>query len=285
MVEHFFEIKQLTYRYADGTTALNNLTLSIEKGKRIALLGKNGAGKSTLFQHLNGLLKPSSGTIFFNGQKLTYDRKFLLQLRKQVGIVFQDPDSQLFSGNVKQDISFGPMNLGWSKERIENQTEWAMELTEVTNLQDRPIHFLSLGQKKRVAIAGVLAMDPNIILLDEPTAGLDAYYTKKIKNILDDIHAVDKTMLLSTHDVQFAYEWADEIIVMNNGEILYHGDPVTIFHREDILNKSHIEKPWVFEIAQQLIAQKIFSGKQETPRNKESLFQKIMESQTSTIEK
>ena len=113
----FFEINQLTHRYADGTTALKDISLSINKGKKIALLGNNGAGKSTLFQHLNGILKPTAGTILFEGKKMKYERKSLLALRKQVGIVFQDPDSQLFSGNVKQDISFGPMNLGWSKEK------------------------------------------------------------------------------------------------------------------------------------------------------------------------
>ncbi|WP_338450749.1 ABC transporter ATP-binding protein [Niallia oryzisoli] len=275
MAEYFFEINQLTHRYADGTTALHNLTLTIKKGKKIALLGKNGAGKSTLFQHLNGLLKPASGTIYFNGDKLRYDRQSLLKLRKHVGIVFQDPDSQLFSGTVKQDISFGPHNLGWSKEMVEKQTAWAMELTETTNLQDRPIHFLSLGQKKRVSIAGVLAMDPDVFILDEPTAGLDAYYAKQIMRILEDIHQKDKTIILSTHDVQHAYEWADEIIVLNNGESLYHGDPVTIFYQEEILNQAHIEKPWVFETAQQLKAQRMLSDEQIMPRNKDALFQLI----------
>lgn len=275
MAEYFFEINQLTHRYADGTTALHNLTLAIKKGKKIALLGKNGAGKSTLFQHLNGLLKPASGTIYFKGDMLQYDRQSLLKLRKHVGIVFQDPDSQLFSGTVKQDISFGPHNLGWSKEMVEKQTSWAMELTETTNLQDRPIHFLSLGQKKRVSIAGVLAMDPDVFILDEPTAGLDAYYAKQIMRILEDIHQKDKTIILSTHDVHHAYEWADEIIVLNNGESLYHGDPVTIFYHEEILNQAHIEKPWVFETAQQLKAQRMLTDDQIMPRSKEALFQLI----------
>ena len=222
--------------------ALHNLSLSINKGKKIALLGNNGAGKSTLFQHLNGILKPTAGTILFKGKKMKYDRKSLLALRKQVGIVFQDPDSQLFSGNVRQDISFGPMNLGWSKEKVTQQVEWAMEKTEVTPLQDKPIHFLSLGQKKRVAIAGVLAMDPDVFILDEPSAGLDAYYSKQIMQILREIHQPNKTIILSTHDVHFAYEWADEIIVMSDGEILYHRDPVTIFHQSRITQSSPFRK-------------------------------------------
>ena len=229
------------------------------KGKKIALLGNNGAGKSTFFQHLNGILKPTSGTILFEGKKMKYDRKSLLALRKQVGIVFQDPDSQLFSGNVKQDISFGPMNLGWSKEKVLQQVEWAMEKTEVTALQDKPIHFLSLGQKKRVAIAGVLAMDPDVFILDEPSAGLDAYYSKQIMQILREIHESNKTIILSTHDVHFAYEWADEIIVMSDGNILYHGDPVTIFHNQELLDQAHLEKPWVFETTQELMKKQLLT--------------------------
>jgi cobalt/nickel transport system ATP-binding protein len=275
MEEVFFEINQLTHRYADGTTALQNLSLTIQKGKKIALLGNNGAGKSTLFQHLNGILEPTAGTLLFKGQKVKYDRKSLLTLRKQVGIVFQDPDSQLFSGNVRQDISFGPMNLGWSKEKVIRQVEWAMEQTEVTALQDKPIHFLSLGQKKRVAIAGVLAMDPEVFILDEPSAGLDAYYSKQIMQLLRDIHEAHKTIILSTHDVHFAYEWADEIIVMSDGEVLYHGDPVTIFHNQPLLNQAHLEKPWIFEMAQALIKEQLLSTEGEMPRSKKELFSRL----------
>lgn len=273
MDELFFKIDQLTHRYVDGTTALKNLSLSVKKGKKIALLGNNGAGKSTLFQHLNGILQPTTGSILFKGEQVRYNRKFLMTLRKQVGIVFQDPDSQLFSGNVRQDISFGPMNLGWSQEKVHKQVEWAMEQTEVTALQDRPIHFLSLGQKKRVAIAGVLAMNPEVFILDEPSAGLDAYYSKQIMHILRDIHQEDKTIILSTHDVHFAYEWADEIIVMSDGEILYHGDPVTVFHNEALLNQAHLEKPWVFETAQQLLTKQLLRDEGPMPRSKEELFQ------------
>lgn len=275
MDEKFFEIDQLTHRYADGTIALQNLSLSIHKGKKIALLGNNGAGKSTLFQHLNGILEPTAGTILFKGQKVKYDRKSLLALRKQVGIVFQDPDSQLFSGNVRQDISFGPMNLGWSKEKVAQQVEWAMEQTEVTALKDKPIHFLSLGQKKRVAIAGVLAMDPEVFILDEPSAGLDPYYSKQIMQLLRNIHEAHKTIILSTHDVHFAYEWADEIIVMSNGEILYHGDPITFFYKQELIDQAHLEKPWIFETAQALIEKQLISKDEAMPRSKEELFARL----------
>lgn len=278
MDEVFFDIHQLTHRYEDGTTALHNLSLSIPKGKKIALLGNNGAGKSTLFQHLNGILKPTTGQILFKRQPVKYDRKSLLNLRKQVGIVFQDPDSQLFAGNVKQDISFGPINLGWSKEKVAQQVEWAMEQTEITALKDKPIHFLSLGQKKRASIAGVLAMNPEVFILDEPTAGLDAYYAKQIMQILRDIHNSDKTIILSTHDVHFAYEWSDEIIVMSEGQILYQGDPITLFYHEEVLNQAHLEKPWVFETAQELIKKQLLTAEEKLPRSKEELFAGLTES-------
>ena len=147
-----------------------------------------------------------------------------------------------------------------------------MEKTEVTALQDKPIHFLSLGQKKRVAIAGVLAMDPDVFILDEPSAGLDAYYSKQIMQILREIHEPNKTIILSTHDVHFAYEWADEIIVMSDGQILYHGDPVTIFYNQELLNQAHLEKPWVFETAQVLMKKQLLSENETMPRSKEELF-------------
>ncbi|MGG0655822.1 energy-coupling factor ABC transporter ATP-binding protein [Rummeliibacillus pycnus] len=271
MNELFFDIQNLTHRYADGTVALNNLSLKIAKGKKIALLGNNGAGKSTFFQHLNGILQPSSGQIFFQNQPMKYNRKALLALRSHVGIVFQDPDSQLFAGNVRQDISFGPLNLGWPTDKVTEMVEWAMTETEVTHLQDKPIHFLSIGQKKRVAIAGVLAMNPDVFILDEPSAGLDPYYSKQILLLLNTIHALDKTIILSTHDVNFAYEWADEIIVMSDGEVIYHSNPFDIFEQENLLLKSHLEKPWVFEMAKVLQSKDVLSSTNEFPRNKEQL--------------
>jgi cobalt/nickel transport system ATP-binding protein len=142
-----FDIENLTHCYADGTIALRNLSIAVKQGKKIAILGNNGAGKSTLLLHLNGILQPTNGTIRFKGKEVKYDRKSLLSLRKHVGIVFQDPDSQLFSANVIQDIAFGPQNLGLPKEEVSRKVEWAMEQTETTAFSDKPIHFLSLGQK------------------------------------------------------------------------------------------------------------------------------------------
>ncbi|MDX8367325.1 MULTISPECIES: ATP-binding cassette domain-containing protein [Bacillaceae] len=246
------ELENITYQYPDGTDAINNISLSIEQGKKIALLGNNGAGKSTLFLHFNGILQPTSGSICFQGETLRYKRKEIKRLRQQVGIVYQDSDSQLFSSSVYQDIKYGPKNMGLSESEVELAVDKAMMLTETTALKEKPPHFLSIGQKKRVAIAGIVAMEPKLMVLDEPTAGLDPYYAKKIMNVLHDIQTENKTMIVSTHDVNLAYEWADEIIVMNEGRIIAQDKPDQVFRDDAILQKSHLEKPWIIDVFEQL---------------------------------
>lgn len=249
---NYFELANISYRYPDGTHALRDLSLTIGRGERIALIGHNGAGKSTLFQQLNGILQPTTGEVLFNGQKMSYRKKELKRVREHVGIVFQDPDAQLFSGNVKQDIAFGPTNLGLTQQEVQARVDWAIAQTEIDSLADKPIHFLSLGQKKRVAIAGVLAMQPAVLILDEPTAGLDHYYAKQIFSLLRQLETPERTVLLSTHDTQLAYEWADRIVVLHEGTIIYDGNPYDIFSQDDLLQKAHLEKPWVFDVASTL---------------------------------
>ncbi|WP_339258607.1 ATP-binding cassette domain-containing protein [Lysinibacillus sp. FSL K6-3209] len=275
MTELYFDLQHLSYAYADGTTALTDITLQIPKGKKIALLGHNGAGKSTLFQHLNGILKPTAGTISFCNDTLSYSRKALATLRQQVGIVFQDADNQLFSGTVKQDIAFGPLNLGWSNEKIEEKIAWAVAQTEVEALLDKPIHFLSVGQKKRVAMAGVLAMEPSVLLLDEPTAGLDTYYAAQFLQYLAKLEDGQRTFLLATHDIALAYEWADQIIVMEAGKIIYNGDPIDMFYEEELLEKAHLERPWVFEMTLALQTKKLLGDNIAMPRSKKDLHKLI----------
>ncbi|MGE8035628.1 energy-coupling factor ABC transporter ATP-binding protein [Lysinibacillus sp. NPDC093692] len=275
MTDLYFELTHLSYAYVDGTHALTDITLQIPKGKKIALLGHNGAGKSTLFQHLNGILKPTAGSISFQGKALNYSRKALKELRQQVGIVFQDADNQLFSGTVKQDIAFGPKNLGWTTEIIEEKIAWAIAQTEVEALLDKPIHFLSVGQKKRVAMAGVLAMEPSVLLLDEPTAGLDNYYSGQVLQYLATLENGERTILLATHDIPLAYEWADQIVVMEAGRIIYNGDPVELFFQADLLERAHLERPWVFEMAIALQNKKLFEKNIKMPRSKEDLHKLI----------
>lgn len=275
MTAFYFELNQLSYAYADGTKALSDITLDIPKGKKIAILGHNGAGKSTLFQHLNGILKPTAGTIVFEGNDLEYSRKALKALRQKVGIVFQNADHQLFSGTVKQDIAFGPLNLGWSTEKTEEKIAWAVAQTEVEDLLDKPIHFLSVGQKKRVAMAGVLAMEPSVLLLDEPTAGLDNYYATQVLQYLAKLEDGERTILLATHDIPLAYEWADLMIVMEAGKIIYNGDPITLFYEEELLNRAHLERPWVFEMVIALQKKKLLPENIKIPRSKQELQQLI----------
>ncbi|MFJ7666179.1 energy-coupling factor ABC transporter ATP-binding protein [Lysinibacillus sp. NPDC097195] len=275
MTELYFDIQHLSYAYADGTEALTDISLQIPKGKKIALLGHNGAGKSTLFQHLNGILKPTAGSIMFCNKTLGYSRKALAALRQQVGIVFQDADNQLFSGTVKQDVAFGPLNLGWSQEKIEEKIAWAVAQTEIEALLDKPIHFLSVGQKKRVAMAGVLAMEPSVLLLDEPTAGLDNYYATQFLQYLAKLENGQRTFLLATHDIALAYEWADHIIVMEAGKVIYNGDPIDLFYQNEVLEQAHLERPWVFDIALALQQKKLVPANLPMPRSKEDL-QKII---------
>ncbi|WP_404803813.1 energy-coupling factor ABC transporter ATP-binding protein [Lysinibacillus sp. S1] len=275
MTAFYFKLNQLSYAYADGTKALSDITLDIPKGKKIAILGHNGAGKSTLFQHLNGILKPTAGTIVFEGNDLEYSRKALKALRQKVGIVFQNADHQLFSGTVKQDIAFGPLNLGWSTEKTEEKIAWAVAQTEVKDLLDKPIHFLSVGQKKRVAMAGVLAMEPSVLLLDEPTAGLDNYYATQVLQYLAKLDDGERTILLATHDIPLAYEWADLIIVMEAGKIIYNGDPITLFYEDELLHRAHLERPWIFEMVIALQKKKLLQENINIPRSKQELQQLI----------
>lgn len=275
MTAFYFELNQLSYAYADGTKALSDITLDIPKGKKIAILGHNGAGKSTLFQHLNGILKPTAGTIVFEGNDLEYSRKALKALRQKVGIVFQNADHQLFSGTVKQDIAFGPLNLGWSTEKTEEKIAWAVAQTEVEDLLDKPIHFLSVGQKKRVAMAGVLAMEPSVLLLDEPTAGLDNYYATQVLQYLAKLDDGERTILLATHDIPLAYGWADLIIVMEAGRIIYNGDPITLFYEDELLHRAHLERPWIFEMVIALQKKKLLQENINIPRSKQELQQLI----------
>lgn len=275
MTAFYFKLNQLSYAYADGTKALSDITLDIPKGKKIAILGHNGAGKSTLFQHLNGILKPTAGSILFEGNGLEYSRKALKTLRQKVGIVFQNADHQLFSGTVKQDIAFGPLNLGWSTEQTEEKIAWAVAQTEVEDLLDKPIHFLSVGQKKRVAMAGVLAMEPSVLLLDEPTAGLDNYYAAQVLQYLAKLEDGERTILLATHDIPLAYEWADLIIVMEAGKIIYNGDPITLFYEDELLHRAHLERPWIFEMVIALQKKKLLQENINIPRSKQELQQLI----------
>lgn len=214
------EALSLSHRYADGSLGLDGCSLAIRRGSRNALLGANGSGKTTLLMHCNGLLQPSAGSLRFAGAPLDRSRAGLAALRRRVGLVFQNPDRQLFSASVVEDVSFGPLNLGLDEATVRGRVAEALAAVGMSEQAKRPVHHLSFGQKKRVCIAGVLAMQPEVLLLDEPMAGLDAAMQHELLAVLDRLAGQGITIVLSTHDVDFAYRWADDIHLLAAGRCL-----------------------------------------------------------------
>ena len=275
MSELILEAVDLEYSYPDGTKALRNVNLQVHKGEKLAILGSNGAGKSTLFMQFNGIFRPNSGTIKYQREDISYKNKALIELRKKVGIVFQDPDSQLFSASVWQDISFGPLNLGLPEEVVSERVKQALIDTETTDLEDKPTHLLSYGQKKRVSIAGVLAMKPEVIIFDEPTAGLDPRHSQEFMLLLEKLSLEGKTIILSTHDVDLAYSWSDKMAIMFGGEIIAHGDPGKLFRRPVILKQADLTLPWLIEMHSELTKKGWLPPSTPLPKTKEDLFNSI----------
>ncbi len=273
--EIIIEAVDLEYSYPDDTKALHKVSLQVEKGEKLAILGSNGAGKSTLFMQFNGIYHPNSGSIKYQGQDISYKSKALIELRKKVGIVFQDPDSQLFSASVWQDISFGPLNLGLSEEEVISRVKKALVDTETTNLQDKPTHLLSYGQKKRVSIAGVLAMEPEVIIFDEPTAGLDPRHSREFMQLLDKLSSEGKTIILSTHDVDLAYSWSDRIAIMYSGEIIAHGDPGELFLQPHLIERADLELPWLIEMHNEFVTKGWVPASTPLPKTKEDLLRNV----------
>lgn len=268
--QYILEAIDITFEYSDGTKALDCVNISIEKGKKIAVLGPNGAGKTTLFLHFNGILKPKSGKILYKGEEINYSHSELVKLRKNVGIVFQNPDIQLFSASVYQEISFGPMNLGYPENIVKEKVENAMKETRIIDLKDKPTHFLSYGQKKSVSIADIIVMEPEVIILDEPTVYLDPKHVQEVMGLFDKLVEEGKTIILSTHDVDFAYSWADYIYVMKNGKVVAKGEPTVVFANAKELDWSDLRKPMLLEIYEILKEKGIINGS-NIPKNIEEL--------------
>jgi len=220
MSETVFELDGVGYHYPDGRAALAGISLTIGAGERVALLGANGSGKTTLLLNMLGLLQPTSGRILAFGEALSTRPAMLARLRSRVGLVFQNPDSQLLSASVAEDVSFGPLNLGLDHAEVRARVADALGAVEMTEFADIPAHALSFGQKKRVCIAGVLAMAPEVVLLDEPTAGLDARAVDDLFTVLERLHAQGLTIVMSTHDVDLAYAWADRAEVLDAGRLV-----------------------------------------------------------------
>ena len=247
------ETRELCYAYEDGTTALDHITLSAKRGSITGILGANGAGKSTLFLNLNGVFTPKSGQVLLSGQPVSYDRKGLTALRRKVGIVFQDPDDQLFSADVYRDVSFGGVNLGLEPEEVRRRVEEALARTGTSSLRDRPTHALSYGQKKRVAIAGVLVMEPEVLILDEPTAGLDPQGVSEIMRLLVQLRdSLGMTILIATHDMDIVPLYCDYAYLLGGGRVLMEGTPDELFSDPEALRANHLRLPRIAHLMEVL---------------------------------
>ena len=254
------EALSLCHRYADGSLGLDGCSLAIRRGSRNALLGANGSGKTTLLMHCNGLLQPSAGSLRFAGAPLDRSRAGLAALRRRVGLVFQNPDRQLFSASVVEDVSFGPLNLGLDEATVRGRVAEALAAVGMSEQAKRPVHHLSFGQKKRVCIAGVLAMQPEVLLLDEPMAGLDAAMQHELLAVLDRLAGQGITIVLSTHDVDFAYRWADDIHLLAAGRCLASFAAVELPAQAAMLKQAGQALPAVVALQGALAARGIAAG-------------------------
>lgn len=252
MEQIHLETKNLTFTYPDGTQALKGVNIKIKKGEKIAIMGPNGAGKSTLFSHFNGLTEPTSGHVEIDGKKIIFEREELLKVRQKVGIVFQDPNDQLFAPTVKEDVAFGPMNLGLDYDEVKRRITESLEMVGMSGFEEKTPHHLSGGQQKRVAIAGIIAMKPDIMILDEPTAGLDPEGVDKVLNILNDLNKDGMSIVISSHDIEMVNQFADKIFVLYSGQIIAEGDKHQIFSDKELLKKAHLKAPVTTEILYKL---------------------------------
>lgn len=276
--EYILEARELYYAYeGNDSPALCGVSLKIKRGKKVAFVGANGSGKSTFFLCCNGILKPDKGTMLLNGNPVDYSKKGLLELRRKVGIVFQDPDNQLFSASVFQEISFGPMNLGIPEHKVREEVEQVMEELNITPFCERPAHALSGGQKKQVSVADVLVMHPDIVILDEPAAALDAKHADMMNQIIDRMSGDGITVLLSTHDIDYALSWADEIVLMHEGKILMKADPVTVCSNQEALKLANQREPSVLKLYRQLQNKGMLKQREHPPVNFTLLGQYISE--------
>jgi len=239
-------IENLAFAYPDGNQALYGVNLRIEKGERVALLGPNGAGKTTLVMHMNGIHPTSHGKVEVAGQLVdSKDKESIKVIRSKVGIVFQDPDDQLFMPTVGEDIAFGPYNMGKRGAELDAIVDEALQLVGMSEFKERPPHHLSFGQRRRVAVATVLAMKPEILVLDEPSSNLDPASRRELADIL---RSLDITMVMVTHDLPYAYELCERSVILSGGIIVADGKTSEILKNDELLKANRLELPVGFSV-------------------------------------
>ena len=262
------EIKDLSYSYPDMTPALKEINLQFKRGKKTAILGTNGSGKTTLIYHINGIIPASRGSVRVFGRDVIKEN--FNEVRRAVGLLFDNPDNQLFSTTVFGDVAFGPRNLKMDPEMVNKRVEESLQKMGIEELAGRPPYCLSLGQKKRAAIAGLLAMKPGLLAFDEPFSGLDPDVGRQFRDILDQLVQQGTTLVYSTHDVNLAYAWADEVVIMNGGRVLASGD-YDLLRDEKVLYQASLPLP--------MLAQ-LFRNSTEQPRTMEEAME-VVEKQPS----
>ena len=245
------EVSNLWFWYnGEGAPVLRGVDLSVPRGQFVALVGANGSGKTTLVKHLNGLLRPRRGQVWVNGQEAT--GRSVGELARQVGFLFQHPEQQIFSATVRREVAFGPSNLGLSESEIESRVEAALTHFDLTAVADTPPAILSYGLRRRVTLASLAAMDPPVLVLDEPSVGLDAHGLREMFDWLAELHVLERTILLVTHDMTLAAEHADRIVVLDQGQILADELPANLFRQNDLLTRAALTPPPVTALAQSL---------------------------------
>ena len=246
MSDKSLEISDLAYAYPDGNQALFGVNLSINRGERVALLGPNGAGKTTLVLHLNGIIPTMQGRVSVAGELVDgKNAESIKSIRHKVGIVFQDPDDQLFMPTVGQDVAFGPYNAGLRGSQLESAVRQALELVGMSEFIDRPPHHLSFGQRRRVAVATVLAMKPAILVMDEPSSNLDPAARRELAEI---ITSLDITLLMVTHDLPFAYELCQRAVILSAGVVAADGEIKSVLSDSNLLKAHRLELPKGFTL-------------------------------------
>ncbi|MFF5919728.1 energy-coupling factor ABC transporter ATP-binding protein [Streptomyces flavochromogenes] len=264
------ELVQAGFAYEDGPPVLSGVDFAVAEGRAVALLGRNGSGKTTLLRLLSGGLRCVSGSLRLDGTEVAYDRKGLTRLRTTVQLVVQDPDDQLFAASVDQDVSFGPMNLGLPEEEVRRRVREALDALDITALADRPTHLLSYGQRKRAAIAGAVAMRPRVLIMDEPTAGLDPHGQERLLDALQRLREAGTTVLMATHDVDLALRWADEAAVLAPSG-LRTGPVAELLADDALLDEARLRRPWGTAVARLLRTHGLLATGASEPRTPEEL--------------